>query len=180
TIADNDAKPSLSISDVSQVEGNSGPGNFDFKVDLSAPSGQTVTVNFTTTDITATSGDYQLNLGTLTFSPGEASKIVSVVVNGDGANEPDETFSVNLSNPANATIARAQGTGTIVNDDSVAIPTLQFSQATYSVQEELGWTTVTVTRGGDTSGAASVDYETVDGSGKQKADFEYTAGTLNF
>jgi hypothetical protein len=48
------------------------------------------------------------------------------------------------------------------------------------VTEELGPLTVTVTRSGDTSGAAAVDYTTADGSATQKADFEYAAGTLNF
>ena len=109
--------------------------------------------------------------------PGQSS----VAVSGDPDVESDEAFVVGLSNPANATTGKAQGTGTIVNDDSNSpSPTIQFSQATYSVQEDLGWMTVTVTRGGDTSAAASVDYETVDGGGTQKADFEYAAGTLNF
>jgi hypothetical protein len=48
------------------------------------------------------------------------------------------------------------------------------------VQENLSAFTVTVTRTGDTSGAASVDYATADGSATQKSDFEYAAGTLKF
>jgi hypothetical protein len=58
--------------------------------------------------------------------------------------------------------------------------TVQFSQATYSVAEALGSLTVTVTRSGDTSGATSVNYVTVDDLATQKADFEYAAGTLTF
>ena len=181
TIVDNDAKPVLSISDVSQAEGNSGTTSFDFKVDLSAASGQTVTINFATADGTATASDYQLNVGTLTFNPGETSKTFAVIVKGDQDVEADETFFVGLSNPANATIGKVQGAGTIVNDDQNSpSPTIQFSQASYSTQEDPGYLTVTVTRGGDISGAASVDYQTMDGSAAQKADFEYLAGTLNF
>ena len=48
------------------------------------------------------------------------------------------------------------------------------------MQESLSALTVTVTRTGDTSGAASVDYATADGSATQKGDFEYAAGTLKF
>jgi len=59
-------------------------------------------------------------------------------------------------------------------------PTVQFSQLGYGVQEDLGALTITVTRNGDASLPASVDYTTVDGSARQKADFEYAAGTLTF
>ena len=44
--------------------------------------------------------------------------MVSVTIMGDVANEADETFFVNLSNPTNATISDAQGVGTIVSDDA--------------------------------------------------------------
>jgi hypothetical protein len=59
-------------------------------------------------------------------------------------------------------------------------PSIQFSQANFNVQESLSGFTVTVTRTGDTSAAASVDYATADGSATQKSDFEYAAGTLKF
>ena len=79
-----------------------------------------------------------------------------------------------------ATIAKAQGVGTIINDDNVTPATVVFSQPTYSVQEDLGVLTVTVTRSGDTTGSTSVDYAAVDGTATQKADFEYAAGTVTF
>src|SRR4029077_16433441 len=117
--------------------------------------------------------------GVVTFAPGETSKQVTVLVNGDAVVEPDETFAVNLYNLSNASVGKATGAGTIVNDDSTSTtPSIQFSQAAYSVAEELGPLTITVTRSGDTSGAAAVDYTTADGSATQKADFEYAAGTL--
>jgi hypothetical protein len=58
--------------------------------------------------------------------------------------------------------------------------TVQFSAANYSVLEAMTATTVTVTRSGDTSGSASVDYATLDASATQRADFEYAAGHLTF
>ena len=129
-----------------------------FNVTLSAVSSQTVTVDYATADGTALVGnDYQPASGTLTFAPGETSKPITVTVSGDTTNEPDETFFVNLANPANSTISKAQGLGTIINDDNVAAPTLQFSSANYNVQEALGALTITVTRSGDTSGPASVN-----------------------
>jgi subtilase family serine protease len=110
--------PSVQINDVSLSEGNSGTKNFDFTVSLSNPSSQTVTVNYGSADSSAVApGDYTPVSGTLTFTPGQTSKTVSVLVNGDTIFEADETFSVVLSNVANALMADDRGVGTILNDD---------------------------------------------------------------
>ncbi|WP_369944859.1 putative Ig domain-containing protein [Xanthomonas medicagonis] len=120
TIVNDDAQPALSIDDVSVNEGNSGTTTATFTVSLSAASGQTVTVNYATADGTATAGsDYVARSGTLTFAPGVTAQSVAVTVNGDTAVEPNETFNVGLSGASNASIARATGTGTILNDDAV-------------------------------------------------------------
>jgi Calx-beta domain-containing protein/uncharacterized protein DUF4214 len=172
----------VSISDVDQVEGNSGTTSFTFTVSLSATSSQTVSVTYTTADAMAQAGsDFQAANGVLTFAPGETSKQITVLVNGDNQVEPNETFLVNLYNLINAGAGKVTGTGTILNDDAISPTTaLQFAQPSYSVQEDLGVLTVTVIRTGDTSVATTVDYRTVDGSAIQKADFEYSAGTLIF
>ena len=182
TITDDDAAAQVSIDDASLTEGDSGTKAFTFTVSLSAASGQTISVNYATADNTAqAASDYQAATGVVSFAPGETSKPVTVLVNGDTQVEPDETFAVNLSSVVNATIAKGAGAGTIVNDDNATpSPTVQFSQDTYSVPEDLGAMTVTVTRSGDTSGPASVDYLTVDGSAIQKSDYEYAAGALTF
>jgi outer membrane autotransporter protein len=79
-----------------------------------------VSVNYATADGTATAGsDYVARSGTLTFAPGTTAQGVAVTVNGDTTVEPNETFSVGLSGASNASIARATGTGTILNDDAV-------------------------------------------------------------
>src|SRR5205085_5089781 len=108
TIKNDDGPPSLSINDVTLLEGNSGTTNFNFTVTLSAASGQTVTVNFATADGTATvsDNDYQAMSGTLTFNAGETTKTITVKVNGDTKAEADENFFVNLSGATNATISR--------------------------------------------------------------------------
>ncbi len=128
TINDDDPLPNLAISDVTQVEGNSGTTNFGFTVSLSPASGRTVSVNYTTANGTATAGgDYQAAANALTFNPGETNKPVTVVVIGDTLNEADETFFVNLTNPTNATITDNQGVGTITNDDPVPTGNLTIS-----------------------------------------------------
>jgi hypothetical protein len=66
--------------------------------------------------------DYQnVSTAQLSFAPSEVSKTITVLVNGDKQIEANENFSVTLSNPSNATISKANGTGTILNDDGVVI-----------------------------------------------------------
>ncbi|MDJ0731850.1 MAG: Calx-beta domain-containing protein [Crocosphaera sp.] len=123
TIMDNDVAslPSLSIHDVSRLEGSRSkkPTNFQFTVSLSQSSNQTVKVNYATANGTAiASSDYTATSGILTFNPGETSKLVKVKVTKDRIAEADETFTLNLSNASNATLADDSAIGTILNDDS--------------------------------------------------------------
>ena len=103
TINNDDPLPSVSISgDPFVMEGNSGTTPAVFTVGLSNPSDQTITVHFATSDGTAVStSDYVTTSGTVTLLPGQTSQPVNTTVNGDPNRlKPDETFFVNLSNPA--------------------------------------------------------------------------------
>ena len=187
------AQPSLSINDVSTTEGNAGTKVLNFTVTLSAASNLTVTANYATADGTATAPtDYAAIASTLlTFNPGDTSKTVAVTINGDTAFEPDETFTVNLSNPVNATISDNQGLGTIQNDDVVG-GLISFSQANTNVSEITGLVTLTVVRSNDVSQAVNVDYATDDtgastncaalntGLAAQRCDYTTMLGTLKF
>ncbi|MGB7924015.1 MAG: Calx-beta domain-containing protein [Pyrinomonadaceae bacterium] len=119
TITDNDPTPRLSINNVSLTEGNAGTKAFTFTVSLSAASGQAVSVKYATSNGTAVApADYTAKpLTTLTFTPGQTTKTVTVLVRGETVLEGNETFFVNLSLPVNATILDTQGQGTITNDD---------------------------------------------------------------
>ena len=123
TITDNDSV-TLSINNITNSEGNSGVTNFDFIVSLSNVSSLETTIDYVTVDGTATviDGDYtSLTQSVLTFLPGETVKTISVSVNGDRLVEPDETFTVELSNLItngnDITLGNTIGIGTIVNDD---------------------------------------------------------------
>jgi uncharacterized repeat protein (TIGR01451 family) len=110
----------ISISDVTVTEGDAGTVAANFTVTLSAANAQNVTVQYATADNTAVApGDYTaVGLTTLTFTPGQVSKIVTVNVAGDLVDEVNETFFVNLSNAsASGNITDAQGIGTITDDD---------------------------------------------------------------
>jgi len=118
TIIDNDPAPSLSVNNITIDEGNSGTRSAVFTVTLSAPSGLTVTVSYSTANGTATAGsDYVAASGSLVFAPGTTTRSVAVTVNGDVTPEVTETFFVDLSNPVDATIADGRGRGRIRNDD---------------------------------------------------------------
>ncbi|MGH4025348.1 MAG: Calx-beta domain-containing protein [Pseudonocardiaceae bacterium] len=108
----------LSINDVSVTEGNSGTTPATFTVSLDQPSPTPVTVGYATTDGSATApADYATTSGTVTFEPGQILKPVTVPVNSDTVDEPNETFTVTLSSASGATISDGTGLGTIVDDD---------------------------------------------------------------
>ena len=183
TIFDDDAVPSLSINDVEEAEGNAGATEVTFTISLSAASAQTVTVNYATADGTAVAtSDYLAASGTITFAPGETAKAITVLVSSDALFEPDEVFALNLSGPANATIADGQGIGTITNDD----PQPAFSINDVSVSEGAGTATFTVTLTGATLAPVTVSYATADGTavategGPGTPDYTATSGTLTF
>src|SRR5258708_8607049 len=113
------ATASVVMSDASIIEGNSGTSIVTFNVTLSPSSGSSVMVDYATANGTDIAGsDYQSTNGTLSFAPGDTSKPVNVNINGDTLVEPDETFTVNLSNAtAGATIGTPSATGIIQNDD---------------------------------------------------------------
>ncbi len=119
TIQNDDAQPSLSVNDVSVLEGDSGQSDLIFTVSLSHPGDGSVTADYATQDGTATTADadYDTAGGTLTFAAGEITKTVTVKVNGDAAIEADQSFVLVLSNPTGATFADDTGVGTIRNDD---------------------------------------------------------------
>jgi hypothetical protein len=114
----NDDGPLLRINDVSKAEGNTGATAFTFTVTLSPASTGPVTVKYATANGTATAGgDYTATSGTLTFTPGQTSKTVTVNVTGNTTVETNEAFAVNLSGAVGATLFDGQGVGTILNDD---------------------------------------------------------------
>jgi hypothetical protein len=163
--------PSLTVSNATVTEGNSGTVNANLVVRLSSPSSQTVAVSYETTDITARAGtDYQTYSGTVTFAPGETNKGVTVRAIGDSVFEPHETFAVSLSNPVNAAIADGQGAITILNDDFAAFGELTFGGANlntnhptaFTANEADGFATIQVNRSGDLVGTSTVEVLTND------------------
>jgi len=175
-----ECKPEITINDVTVTENNTGAVNATFTVSLTTVSTRTVTVDFATADGTARAlADYQTSSGTLTFNPGDLTKTITVLINGDRLDEPGETFLVNLSNAANAVILDTQGQGTIndndpppslsINDVSVAEGDGSATNATFTV--------LLSTASGQT---VTVNYATADNTATAGSDYQSTSGSLTF
>ncbi len=171
--------PQLQIRGVTISEGNTGTVAAQFTVTLSAASTQTVTVAYATADGTATAGsDYQAASGTLTFAPGETSKTVTVLVNGDRLAEQNETFLVTLSAATNANTLGGRAVGTILDDE----PRISISDVT-RYEGKKGQTTLftfTVTLSAAYDQPVTMSFKTTDGSAKSGADYTARTGTLTF
>jgi sugar lactone lactonase YvrE len=179
TINDDDSRPSVSVADVRVPEGHAGTTEAQFLVSLSNPSTETITINYTTGDGTASAAsDFVAASGTLTFAPLVTAQLVKPKINGDYVIEPDETFIVSLSSPVNSSISRSQATGTIANDDSAG--RFQFTAPSYEQLEDGGSVTITVNRVSGLTGNASVNYATTGGTATPGTDYTAVSGTLNF
>jgi hypothetical protein len=174
------APPTLSITDVTVTEGDTVPTQAAFTVSLSAASGQTVTVQYATADGTATAAiDYSGAGGILLFAPGTVTKTVASDVLPDLLDENDETFTMNLSNPTNATIADGQGTGTITDNDP--LPFL-FAGDCVADEGDAGSTpcSFTVLLAPASGRTVSVGYATADGTATAGSDYTAAGGVLTF
>ena len=180
TIADNDPTPTLVVNDVTVAEGDTGTTAATFTVTLSAPSGRAAAVDYATLNGSATApADYAGATGSLNFAAGETTKQVTVLVNGDTLDEANETYTLNLSNPTNATILDASGTGTINDDDP--LPSLSIDDVTLT-EGDSGSTaaTFTVTLSTISGRTVSADYAAANGTATAPGDYIGTGGTVIF
>lgn len=180
TIVNDDTQPAISINDVSVTEGNVGTTTAAFTVSLSNASSQTVTVNYATAGNTATSAtDFVAANGTATITAGFLSTTVNVTVNSDTTFEGNETFFVNLTAPANATISDNQGTGTITNDDTQ--PTISINDVAIT-EGNAGISTAgfTVSLSNPSDQTITVNYATAENTAAAGSDYVTTNGSLIF
>jgi hypothetical protein len=192
TILDDEAPPEFSIDTVTQSEGDSNTSSYVFTVTKTGATERTFSVDFQTQDGSATvaDNDYQVNSGTLVFSPTDTTKTITVLVDGDTTFENDETFVVALSPAVAETGAGSRrpnapnlvvgGTGTILNDD--AAPSFSIDDVTKLEGDfSLNAYTFAVTKTGTTALDASVAFTTQDGSATVvDGDFNSNSGTLTF
>ncbi len=177
--------PSISVRDVIVVEKNSGTTQATFVVALSGPTSQSVSFSFATANGTATAGsDYVATSGALTFAAGEVEKPVVVLVNGDTADEAQETLFLDISNVQNATVNSNRGTGFIVDDDG---PTISIKDASVTEGNSgLKAATFTLTLSGPSVEAIAIRAITAPGTATAATDYNsanvvvtFQPGTVN-
>lgn len=177
----NDDSATLSINSNSTTEGNSGTKNLLFTVTLSAAQSNAVTVNYATSNGTATAGsDYTAKSGTLTFAAGTTTQTFNVSITGDTVQEADETFNVTLSSPSGATLGTAAGVGTITNDDTLTLSISPTSLNTTEGNSGSTNATYTVTLSGTPLNAVTVNYATANGTASAGSDYTSKSGTITF
>ena len=180
TILDDDPAPTLSVNDVSVVEGNANTTNAVFTATLSAASEQDISVDVSAQAGTAAQGaDFQSPPPKLTILAGRTSQTITVPVNGETVFEPDETFTLNLSNPVNVVLADGQGLGTIGNDDT--LPAIAINNVTVAEGNSGPHTvTFTVSLSNASYQPVSVQYATTDGTATAGSDYTAANGTATF
>ena len=173
----NDDHPALFIDDVT-VDESAGVAHVTVTLDHQIP--QAVTIDYQTSSQTASATeDYQTTSGSLTFSPLEQTKIITVPILDSDTIELDETFLVTLLNLQttgfDVSIADDQATVTITDDDRASL-----SIDDVSVNEEAGTALVTVSLDQPVDAPVSVNYTTADGSAVEGTDYLGVSGTLTF
>ncbi len=181
TIRNDDPFPSLTINDVTVTEGHTGTTSAVFTVSLSAASGIAVPINYASANDTASAGDYGAVSGTLTFAPGETTKTITVLVNGDRLGEPNETFFLNLSHASGggyAFITDGQGQGTILDDE----PRISINNVTLAEgRSGITYFVFTVSLSAAYDAPVSVNFATANGTATTaNKDYVATSGTLTF
>jgi len=172
-ITDDDATPAISISDGTTTEG----GTATFTASLTNPSSEDITVEYESSSGTATNGsDFTAVTETLTISAGETTATFDVVTTADAKDELDETGTVTLSNPTNATISDNTADLVITDDDTANI-----TIANQTVAED-GIASFTVTMSTTSGGPVTVVYTSSTGASGDNAtdgaDYPGTTGTL--
>ena len=173
-IMDNDPEVRVSLRGADVRES---AGTLSFEVSLSGMSGKTVSVDFATSDGTATADvDYRPIEGTLTFEPGEVRKTVEVEIVDDAVYESTEWFTLALTNGRNGQLPPGPARGTI-QDDEVFLTLSDASAEEASGKLEFAVTASRLSAGQE---PVTVDYATGDVTATAGADYQAVSGTLTF
>ncbi len=172
TIQDDDGDLFVSIGDASAMEGE---GALLLPIHLNQPSPRVVTVQFASSEDTATEGsDYVASKGIVIFERGSMEGKIRIEIIDDSEVEPDETFQVTLSNANHVKIDQGTGTGTILDDDgslTVSVQSVTVSRHTASFEVGLSIPSAV---------PVLVSYMSEDGSALAGEDYEAVAGQVTF
>jgi len=175
TITDDDAAPTAVFAAATST-GVESVAAISLTVNLSAASGQTVTVPFTVTGTALRPADHDLANGSLTFFAGVASQTIAFTVVNDTSDEPSETVIVTLGTPTNATLgSTTTHTYTITDDDSA--PTVAFAVSVSSGSEAATTAALTVNLSVPSAMSVSVPFSVSTSSTATGGGIDFTAPT---
>jgi PKD repeat protein len=177
TILDDDV-PAVSFANATYNVSEAG-GAASIAVRLNAASGQAVTVQYIATNGTALAGtDFVATNAVLMFPPGQTNLSFLVPILNDSSNELNETISLLLTNPVNATLAApSSATLTIVDDEP---PSIFFNSTTYYVAEATGFIMVNVWLNKPFLQDVAVNYLALGGTATPGVDYNAANGRLDF
>lgn len=162
----------MEVTSYSHAEGQSGITSFPFTVNRLGPSTDWLTVNYATVGVEATASvDFVNSSGKLTFAPGQTQSTIRVAVRGDKRCEYDETFTLDLTDPATRQIV-GQGTGRILDDDK---PKVSINDVKPTNEGAPGTTfdaIFTVTLSAVSDRPTTVYYATVNGTASGTSDYQ--------
>jgi len=117
--------PSLTVADASETR-TVAAAVIRFYLNLNKTSANTVTVDYTLADETATSpADYTAGSGTASIAPNQTQTIIEVPIKGNAQNlrQANLQFTLQLSNPKFCTLTNTSAKGTIITEDGTYLPT---------------------------------------------------------
>jgi uncharacterized delta-60 repeat protein len=163
------------------AQSGSAPTQIPFTVSLTASSSSTVQVSYATADRSAIAGtDYTATSGTLTFDPGETTKVVNVPILAQPAPHPNKDFFLVLSNPVNASLPKGAGIGTIryASSDELSI----YADDAIVVEGHTGITLLgfTLSLNRFNNSPVTVNYATADGTAFAGSDYTAQSGSITF
>jgi len=174
TIEDNDAAPQISIENARAFESAQ---SIELRLTLSAPSAKNISMDCLTRGNTAIEGvDFYPETGPISIPAGATAALIVIPLIPDELNEPEETFDVILSNPSNASILNAVGTGSILDDDEM--PSLTIGNA--SIKESAGSIVLPVTLSAASGQKVQVSFVTKSITATVGTDFVAKNGTVVF
>jgi hypothetical protein len=176
TINDDDVSTFKFSAPSYSVDENDASGHATMTVNRAGATNVAASVNYATSDGTATGADYTSASGTLNFAAGETTKTFQVDVANDGTAEASET--VNLTLTSGGTPVDTAVLSIVDNDNPKA--SVQVSSPVYDVGEADGIASVTVTLSHRVDSDVTVDYATADGTAIAGSDYTATNGTLTF
>lgn len=162
------------------INGNGSGGDSTVLATQGSPGGSPISANAGQLFTVGNVGSVYIEPTALDIAPdGTAYALLT------GTDTANQFFTINLATGAKTHIG---GIGPdFVRDLAIALPnseppagTFQFSAASYSVNEDSTFATVTVNRAGDTTVASAVDLTTVDDSAEQKSDYIIALRRLEF